>query len=76
VDKARVAEHPRPDHVIAHFSDTHLIAGDEDLHGDVDADARLSELLERLSDSQIRPDAWEHLPSAVDVGEPQRGNLA
>ena len=33
VDRPRVAEHPRPDHVIAHISDTHLIAGDGDLYG-------------------------------------------
>src|ERR1700737_4393509 len=57
VDRARVAEHPRPDHVIAHISDTHLIAGEGDLYGDVDAEGRLSELLGRLEGSQTRPDA-------------------
>jgi 3',5'-cyclic AMP phosphodiesterase CpdA len=69
VDNARVTEHPRPDHVIAHFSDTHLIAGDDDLHGDVDADARLSELLERLSDSQICPDALIFTGDLADTGQ-------
>jgi 3',5'-cyclic-AMP phosphodiesterase len=70
VDRARVAEHPRPDHVIAHISDTHLIAGDGDLYGDVDADARLSELLERLESSRIRPDALIFTGDLADSGQP------
>jgi Icc protein len=70
VDRARVAEHPRPDHVIAHISDTHLIAGDGDLYGDVDAEARLSELLERLEASQTRPDALIFTGDLADTGQP------
>ena len=69
---ARVAEHPRPDHVIAHISDTHLIAGDgDDLYGDVDADARLSELLERLENSPTRPDALIFTGDLADTGQPE-----
>ncbi|WP_264992457.1 phosphodiesterase, partial [Mycobacterium montefiorense] len=67
---SRVAEYPRPDHVIAHISDTHLIAGDGDLYGDVDAEARLSELLERLEASQIRPDAVIFTGDLADKGQP------
>jgi 3',5'-cyclic-AMP phosphodiesterase len=70
VDRARVAEHPRPDHVIAHISDTHLIAGDGDLYGDVDAEGRLSELLERLEGSQTRPDALIFTGDLADKGQP------
>jgi len=70
VDRPRVAEHPRPDHVIAHISDTHLIAGDGDLYGDVDADARLSELLERLEGSQTRPEALIFTGDLADTGQP------
>jgi 3',5'-cyclic AMP phosphodiesterase CpdA len=70
VHRARVAEHPRPDHVIAHISDTHLIASDGDLHGDVDADARLSELLERLEGSRIHPDALIFTGDLADTGQP------
>jgi predicted phosphodiesterase len=70
VDRARVAEHPRPDHVIAHISDTHLTAGDGDLYGDVDAEARLSELLERLEASQTRPDALIFTGDLADTGQP------
>jgi Icc protein len=67
---ARVAEHPRPDHVIAHISDTHLIAGDDDLYGGVDANARLSELLERLEGSQMRLDALIFTGDLADTGQP------
>lgn len=70
MDRARVAEHPRPDHVIAHISDTHLIAGDGDLYGDVDAEARLSALLERLEASQTRPDALIFTGDLADTGQP------
>ncbi|GBG39313.1 phosphodiesterase [Mycobacterium montefiorense] len=70
MDRSRVAEYPRPDHVIAHISDTHLIAGDGDLYGDVDAEARLSELLERLETSQIRPDAVIFTGDLADKGQP------
>ncbi|MEZ0363256.1 phosphodiesterase [Mycobacterium sp. pUA109] len=66
----RAAEHPRPDHVIAHLSDTHLIAGDGDLYGDVDAQARLSELLERLEGSRARPDALIFTGDLADTGQP------
>ena len=44
----RIAEYPRPDHVLLHLSDTHLIAGEEPLYGAVDADARLQRLLGRI----------------------------
>jgi 3',5'-cyclic-AMP phosphodiesterase len=73
VDRPRVAEHPRPDHVIAHISDTHLIASDGDLYGPeagVDSEARLSELLERLESSQTRPDALIFTGDLADTGQP------
>jgi 3',5'-cyclic-AMP phosphodiesterase len=70
VDRARVAEYPRPDHVIAHISDTHLIAGDGDLYGDVDAEGRLAELLERLEGSQTRLDALIFTGDLADTGQP------
>jgi len=70
VDKPRVAEHPRPDHVIAHISDTHLIAGVDDLYGAVDAAARLSELLERLEGSRACVDALIFTGDLADTGQP------
>jgi Icc protein len=71
VDIPRVAEYPRPDHVIAHISDTHLVAGDAKLYGDVDSGARLSELLERLEGSQVRPDALIFTGDLADTGQPE-----
>jgi 3',5'-cyclic AMP phosphodiesterase CpdA len=71
VDIPRVAEYPRPDHVIAHISDTHLVEDDAKLYGDVDADARLSELLERLEGSHVRPGALVFTGDLADTGQPE-----
>ncbi|MGV9752634.1 phosphodiesterase [Nocardia farcinica] len=67
---SRVAEYPRPDHVLFHFSDTHLVAGDGDLYGDVDAERRLSQLLEHATASRIRPTAIVFTGDLADRGEP------
>ncbi len=67
---SRVAEHPRPDHVLFHFSDTHVIAGDGDLYGDVDADQRLRQLLEQAAASRIQPTAIVFTGDLTDKGEP------
>lgn len=65
----RVAEYPRPDHVLFHFSDTHLIAGDQPLYGDVDADQRLRQLLEQAAASRIEPTALVFTGDLTDQGE-------
>ncbi|MFF0529138.1 phosphodiesterase [Nocardia amikacinitolerans] len=67
---SRVAEHPRPDHVLFHFSDTHLIAGDGELYGDVDAEQRLRRLLGQAAASRIRPTALVFTGDLADRGEP------
>lgn len=69
--RLRAAEHPRPDYVLLHISDTHLIGGDGDLYGAVDADGLLSELLEQLKASGLRPDAIIFTGDLVDRGEPE-----
>jgi 3',5'-cyclic-AMP phosphodiesterase len=66
----RDAEHPRPDHVLLHLSDTHLIAGEQRLYGAVEADARLRELLERIESARISPSALVVTGDLVDAGEP------
>jgi 3',5'-cyclic AMP phosphodiesterase CpdA len=70
VPTLRVAEYPRPDHVLLHLSDTHLIAGDGALYGAVDADARLQRLLDRIEGARIVPSALVFTGDLVDAGEP------
>lgn len=70
VHRLRAAEHPRPDYVLLHVSDTHLIAGDGLLYGDVDADTLLGELWGQLKDSGVRPDAIVFTGDLADAGEP------
>ena len=66
----RVAEYPRPDHVLLHLTDSHLIAGDGRLYGAVDADARLRRLLEHIEAARITPSALVFTGDLVDAGEP------
>ena len=68
--RLRAAEHPRPDYVLLHISDTHLIS-DGSLHGAVDAEGRLDELLEQLKHSGVRPDAIVFTGDLADKGEPE-----
>lgn len=69
--RPRAAEHPRPDYVLLHISDTHLVAEDRPLYGAVDADGRLGELLEQLTRSGLRPDAIVFTGDLADKGESQ-----
>ncbi|AKN16122.1 3',5'-cyclic-nucleotide phosphodiesterase [Mycobacterium haemophilum DSM 44634] len=68
--RLRAAEHPRPDYVLLHISDTHLVS-DGALYGAVDADGRLGELLEQLKRSRLRPDAIIFTGDLADQGEPE-----
>ncbi|HUH72433.1 MAG TPA: phosphodiesterase [Mycobacterium sp.] len=68
--RLRAAEHPRPDYVLLHISDTHLIS-DGSLYGVVDADGRLGELLEQLKHSGVRPDVIVFTGDLADTGEPE-----
>ncbi|MEV6767411.1 phosphodiesterase [Nocardia sp. NPDC051030] len=67
---SRVAEHPRADHVLFHFSDTHLIAADADLYDAVDAQARLHRLLGQAEHSRITPTAIVFTGDLTDKAEP------
>ncbi|MDT5348680.1 MAG: 3,5-cyclic-AMP phosphodiesterase, partial [Mycobacterium sp.] len=67
--RLRAAEHPRPNYVLLHISDTHLIS-DGSLYGAVDAAGRLGELLEQLTHSGVRPDAIVFTGDLADTGEP------
>ncbi|MCX4096188.1 metallophosphoesterase [Nocardia sp. alder85J] len=66
---SRVAEYPRPDHVLLHFSDTHLVAGDRELYGAVDSEQRLRRLLERARGTRITPTALVFTGDLTDRGE-------
>jgi 3',5'-cyclic AMP phosphodiesterase CpdA len=70
VPVSRDAEYPRPDHVLLHLSDTHLIAGEERLYGAVEADARLRALLARIEAARITPAALIVTGDLADGGEP------
>lgn len=66
----RDAEYPRPDHVLVHISDTHLLGGDARLYDRVDGAARLRELLAALESTGRRPDALVFTGDLADRGEP------
>ncbi len=66
----RKAEHPRPDHFLLHLSDTHLIAGEGDLYGDVDSEGRLRQIMAELECSGARPEAIVITGDLADKGEP------
>lgn len=65
----RTSEHPRPDHLVVHISDTHLVA-DGDLHGAVDSVARLEQVLADLQATGARPEALVFTGDLTDKGEP------
>lgn len=62
------AQYPRPDHFILHLSDTHLVAGDR-LHGTVDSEERLRQLVDELEESGSRPEAIIFTGDLADKGE-------
>lgn len=65
----RIAEYPRPNHFILHFSDTHLISGDGELYDDVNADNHLRQIFAELEASNARPEAMVFTGDIADVGE-------
>ncbi|OII09226.1 phosphodiesterase [Curtobacterium sp. MCBA15_008] len=67
---SRTAEHPRPNHFLLHLSDTHLVAGDGDLYGDVDSAARLTEIIADIEAAGTRPEAIVVTGDVADKGEP------
>ncbi|QGU28975.1 phosphodiesterase [Microbacterium oryzae] len=65
----RMAEHPLPDHVLVHISDTHLVPPGERLYGAVEAGERLHDLLRSLATMAIRPDALVFTGDLADRGD-------
>jgi 3',5'-cyclic AMP phosphodiesterase CpdA len=62
---------PRPTHVIAHISDTHLLGGARKLFKSIEAGHNLERLLNRLAASAIRPDALVFTGDLADIAEPE-----
>jgi len=65
----QLGQYPPPSHTIAHFSDTHLLAGGRPLLDRIDTVAHLRAALEMLEGSTIRPDAIVFTGDLTDLGE-------
>jgi len=63
------AQYPRPTHVIAHLSDTHLVGSTSALYGSVDSQARLAQILAELEGSDVSPDAIVVSGDLADKGD-------
>jgi len=59
----------KPSHFILHFSDIHLVAGDELLYGDVDSEARIRQLFLELEQSEASPEAIIFTGDIADRGQ-------
>ena len=66
-----LGRHPAPTHVVAHVSDTHLLAGGALLAGVVDTAAHLRDVLERLALAAPAADALVVSGDCTDLGEPE-----
>ncbi|HEX3932952.1 MAG TPA: phosphodiesterase [Nocardioides sp.] len=61
---------PPPTHVIAHVSDTHLLAGDARQYGAIDTAERLAQALDRVARIDPPPQALVFTGDLADLGEP------
>ncbi len=66
----QLGQYPAPSHTIAHFSDTHLLAGGRPLYGKVDTIHHLGQALHQLERSAARPEAIVFTGDLADLGEP------
>ena len=66
-----LGQYPAPAHVIAHISDTHLLAGDKLLYGAVASGDHLVAAIDQLANSGIRPQAIVFTGDLADLGEPE-----
>jgi len=66
---------PEPTHVLAHISDTHLLAGGALLH-EIDTEQNLRRALDRLISTGISVDAIVHTGDIADLGESDAYRLA
>jgi 3',5'-cyclic-AMP phosphodiesterase len=64
-----LSQHPAPEHVVVHISDTHLLESGK-LYGSVDSDGYLVSLMERLVSSGMDIDALVFTGDLADKAEP------
>jgi 3',5'-cyclic-AMP phosphodiesterase len=62
---------PPPTHVVAHISDTHLLAGDARQYGAIDTVGHFRSALERLTRIDPSPQAIVVTGDLADLGEPE-----
>ena len=66
----QLGQYPAPTHVIAHISDTHLLAGARPLYGKVNVIEHLEQALKQLERSIAQPQALVFTGDLADLGEP------
>ena len=66
----QLGQYPAASHVIAHISDTHLLAGGSPLYGQVNTIEHLGQALAQLERSIAKPEAIVFTGDLADLGEP------
>ncbi|MGV8883168.1 MAG: phosphodiesterase [Rhodoglobus sp.] len=66
----QLGQYPAPSHVIAHVSDTHLLAEGRPLYGKVNTIENLTQALAQLERSIAKPQAIVFTGDLADLGEP------
>ena len=66
----QLGQYPAASHVIAHISDTHLLAGGRPLYGKVNTIENLGQALAQLERSIAQPEAIVFTGDLADLGEP------
>ena len=66
----QLGQYPAASHVIAHISDTHLLAGGRPLYGKVNTIEHLTQALKQLERSIAQPQAIVFTGDLADLGEP------
>ena len=65
-----LGQYPAPSHVIAHISDTHLLADGRQLYGVVEGEANIRQALTQLQRISGKPEAIVITGDLADLGEP------
>lgn len=66
----QLGQYPAASHVVAHISDTHLLAGGRPLYGKVNTIEHLTQALAQLERSIAKPQAIVFTGDLADLGEP------